>query len=581
MPKVPTFNASGGPRGEALISAQVASAPARAAADELRGVSAQLFGEREREIKRRQRLELNENDRRVTETLNRLNLEYANRNDFKVFRQEHDARAGQEIDAILAGIEDDDVRAAVAAQANRSLAAQSRQIGRRAADLERGATISELDAALDADAAAFGLAPDAEAKRVAMDKALGRIRLAASTGDLSAEEAQSRDQAWRRTAGEAHARNLILRNPQEALLQLRDPEDPLLKGLAPDTREILASGAEAQIRARETERRRRLAEAEDAAMSEVVERIFLGDDHDKGAIDVVELMSNRMIPARAKITLANLIIDKATGIDDYPTDYRKLNDFWQRIGTGDLTDPGEVWANTGEGGIPIEQARAMEQRMLAGPRMTPNERLVEDTLNDLFRANKPAITRTELGLTTPKGDQQFFNWQIHVRERVRQEQAAGRNPMQTLLNPNSRDFIVNEMDPFRLTRDDFLEALELQAGGELVPVIEQVPNVPPRRDREQTPEEWERENPPSEPAPPPEPERPEPQERAITLGSALDVGDESMRTAAERLKKSIRDAILVAERNATRNIAGLGEEVESVLGQIGGREEEPAVAAAQ
>ena len=280
MPKVPRI----GPRAAlgvpALTSPDVAAAPAFAAEREMAPIIRQQFAEREERIRRQQRLELNRNGQKVTEALNRLDVEFAARDDYETFPGEYSARAQEELDGITSGVADDDVRDALTSEAESRLSTRNRANGLRAVGLEREAAAGVVATRIDAESAAYAFADDAGKAQI-IDRTDAMLSQAREEGDISEAAYQALLGDFTQKRSVAHAMQLRRTDPQEAKRQLADPDNPFLKDMDPVTRERLLDSIKDEINLAD-------AMAIDRAKSELeigVSRGEIGEDTIKEAFE--------------------------------------------------------------------------------------------------------------------------------------------------------------------------------------------------------------------------------------------------------------------------------------------------------
>ena len=280
MPKIPRVGPRAGVGTPALTSLGVAAAPADAAERALSPIVNQQFAEREERIRRQQRLELNRNGQKVTEALNRLDVEFAARDDYETFPGEYSARAQEELDGITSGVADDDVRDALTSEAESRLSTRNRANGLRAVGLEREAAAGVVATRIDAESAAYAFADDAGKAQI-IDRTEAMLSQAREEGDISEAAYQALLGDFTQKRSVAHAMQLRRTDPQEAKRQLADPDNPFLKDMDPVTRERLLDSIKDEINLAD-------AMAIDRAKSELeigVSRGEIGEDTIKEAFE--------------------------------------------------------------------------------------------------------------------------------------------------------------------------------------------------------------------------------------------------------------------------------------------------------
>ena len=449
MPKVPRIGPRAALGAPALTSPGVAAAPAFAAERALAPIVAQQLAEREERIRRQQRLELNRNGQKVTEALNRLDVEFAARDDFGTFPQEYEATAQAEIEGILLGVADDDVREALGAEAESRLSTRNRANGLRAVDLEREAAAGIVATGLDAYAAEFALVPDG-AKAGIRDRAFAMVDQAVEEDDLDGETGRRWKAEFIQNSAKAHAMKLNRTNPYEAKSQLEDDSNALLKDLDPVTRERLLNSSTVEIEQRERAAER-AANAEDAAaLTDVIDRIY-NPANPKGMPTIQEIHDMGFGPKTFE-HFAKIITKESQGKNTNEVIPSVVNFLYEQVHVSKTitsTDQLVPWIGRGLGTEEFGKLQADLAAINKDPLKQSDDRLLADFLS----ASKPAIEKSVFGHSLdPRGAFLYFQYRLQIQNLVREGQDQGIH-MADLLDPKSTHFVGRILPAFQRTRE--------------------------------------------------------------------------------------------------------------------------------
>jgi len=492
MPKVPGSGAVSRLGIPALPSPAAAAAPGQAAARALEPIrrdlaqrdeesakrrERELLVEQEKTRKRRQSTQFNQAESDFVSVLNTTNTEFLNRTDFESYPDEHDAAVEEVIETQAAQIADPEVREAFVASATRMSQRQSRQFRVQAAGQESENIAVVRGSLKDQFAAQFGLAPDNASRSEVISDFMDMMIEAKEQGTISESDFTKEVDEWNQDIAGAYIRRLKNENPTEALRQLADPNHGILKVLPGDEREFMEESIRTELRLGVTEARLQRREAEDRAVNAATNKVVAGE------MTPDEIIRDTTIPGSSKPGLITLARNVAEGRDVNAPDWDKINALESRVSATirgeDTLTVANIWDQVGHG-IPVDRGIAAEERLRRGPTLSREERIVEDTMDILLASTMTAITRPDLGPVHPILKQRAAEWSIHVRAKVRNAQAEGADPMAGMLLPGSSDYIVREIDPFRMTQMERLKLFEVDAEEDLFPLIE----IPKTRQRE-------------------------------------------------------------------------------------------------
>jgi hypothetical protein len=445
MPRIPTFERRLGPQLVPTPSAAAAGMPARQAAQAFDQATQMAFAEREREIKRTQRMSLYENEAKVNAVLNEAAAKFGERQDFKAFPGEHDAFVRERLDGLIDGIDDMDVSDEINSYATRRSAAQSRAMTLRASGLSRDATVATVGVALEGDAASFGMATTDEDRALIIRDAKRRTMFATEAGDLSEADRLKLDSKFESDAAMAKARHLINTDPYQALEELRGG-DEILDTLDGEKREVLVASAEVAIRQLENAAKQGKTAADQALYGDFIEGIY-GEGRMPTMADVAQ--SELSPPVKEK--LFKLIRDDADGINLNRTDYALTMDYYERI--LDQTRPDAIHdiaevTHLGEG-VSIADYKSMKTQLATNakdPAAAANGKVWTK-----FLANaKAQIAETTAFATDKVGENNYWlYYRMALDEKARLEKEGV--PFMEMMNPHSKHYLGNLMGPFLRT----------------------------------------------------------------------------------------------------------------------------------
>ncbi len=450
MPRIPTVERDTLPRTPAYRTAL--SQPTRAA-DRLSAtmdqVTAFSLEQRDREIKREQRQSVYEAESEVSAALAEALSEFGDRNDYKVFPGEHDAFVQLRLDRIVDGIEDLDVADAVREFAGKQAARQSSGMRVRAAGLSQAATVAHLEEGIKQDAARFGLAQGDEGRAAVMGDVKRRLELARRTGDISEAEFVGQLSAFGSSGAKAYGRRIVNEDPDEAIRQLEDPENPILKVLDGETRESLIASAEAKSTERGlTASQLRTAKRLEAYRS-VIEQIYSG-----GQLPTIDdITSNPLLSGGQIKTAVDLVQRKARGEIDRPANYALLADLTKRVWApvdNPITNPvAEIWSYVGKG-IGIEEARSLQTQWDASQKDKSASRIWGEALTT-FRKSITGVS--DMGVGPAVAEDRWRNYMILLEQKRAAKEAEGVSVLE-MLSPDSPHYIVGQV-PGPPTREEW------------------------------------------------------------------------------------------------------------------------------
>jgi len=436
MPKVPRIGPRAALGAPALTSPGVAAAPAFAAERALAPIVAQQLAEREERIRRQQRLELNRNGQKVTEALNRLDVEFAARDDFGTFPQEYEATAQAEIEGILLGVADDDVREALGAEAESRLSTRNRANGLRAVDLEREAAAGIVATGLDAYAAEFALVPDG-AKAGIRDRAFAMVDQAVEEDDIDGETGRRWKAEFIQNSAKAHAMKLIRTNPYAAKSQLEDDSNALLKDLDPVTRERLLNSSTVEIEQRERAAEKAAKGADDAKLEEMVDRIY-NPANPKGVPTIQEIKDVGFEDPADYEHFAAIVTRMSNGEDINEENPIVVKYLFGEALSGRMTDPNLLTPYLNQG-LPVEKLLNIKSIMLS--MKNEETKLEEKALTRFQKGYESSLTSSVFGQTLdPEGDQRNYEFIIESRRRFFQLREQGKSTDE-ILSPSSPIFL--------------------------------------------------------------------------------------------------------------------------------------------
>jgi hypothetical protein len=264
---IPRRRAARGLGQASQTSLATAAAPARAATEEVKRFEAEVRAEQARQTKLEQRKARLDGQTAIAEAANVLAAEFAG--DANPDVGAYEARFQEATRPILDAITDEDVFDEVSAFADRTRTTRSGELQSRLAKNAQQQRAASVVANVRALEITYGLCgeEDDQCRINALGEINTNIGLAVAEGDMSPAVAQTLKSASARRRSGAYARALINQNAAAAVEALDGDDNPFLRDMLPEQREILL--AQAQRRVLQNEDR-----AEKALREERIEENF-------------------------------------------------------------------------------------------------------------------------------------------------------------------------------------------------------------------------------------------------------------------------------------------------------------------
>jgi hypothetical protein len=225
------------------------------------------------------------------------------------------------------------------------------------------------------------------------------------------------------------------------------------------TRERLLNSATVEIEQRERAAERAAKLEDDAALTEVIDRIY-NPANPKGMPTIQEIHDMGFGPKTFE-HFAKIITKESQGKNTNEVIPSVVNFLFEQVHIDKtITEPAQLvpWIGRGLGTAEFGKLQADLEAINKDPLKQSDDRL----LAAFFEASKPAIEKSVFGqILDPRGADLFFQFRLQIQNLVNEGRAEG-IPMADLLDPRSTHFVGRIISPFQRTSEQIRKDVRSQ-----------------------------------------------------------------------------------------------------------------------
>jgi len=221
----------------------------------------------------------------------------------------------------------------------------------------------------------------------------------------------------------------------------------------------------------ETQARQYAMESKQASARGWVNRIL---DPSKPIPSATEILSDQNLDAGAAEHFVELASQRANGVNQNVVDPALANDLYQRIHDTSRPDhitsyEGQILPHVGHG---IPMALGEQYRQDIAQQNDPVVKAHDEMLTKFFQTAKAQIVQPPaFGMPDPKGESLYWSFSFEARRRWDEAVKANKDPVATLLDPSSKDFLGNMIRHYQRSEIEKMHDT-LPGGGLEIPTAE-------------------------------------------------------------------------------------------------------------